>query len=600
MGRRKDADAGGGPELVDSVGMTILPGRPLPEWAVGEMAVGTQPVPGMELPVGPIADGAAQAPAHGSTEGLATGLPAGPPGNPATAAGQAVPGTYASGGAPVASAAFPAPATPPEHASVPGHTMPGYPAHLGSPTPAGYPAMPGSAAQPGSPTPAGPAGYGEFASHPAAAAAGAPRADIPTGMSEGQPQGMADFEMALVGAPQLAPGRSWNATQPAPDASAMGLSAEPGTGTEMPAAAMPGIGSPAPGIPMAGMPMAGMPMAGMPTAGMPMAGMPTAGLPAPGMPTAGMAAPGMPATGVGQAPGAGWGSPPSGLGSPPAQTLGTTPTGMGVATAPSDRASSSSMASMSGPAAPGGTLPPSTGWASPDRPELSPEHVALLTWWAEMIASGQLPAPAGSADHPAPAPTSGRQPRSRRGIAIALGAAGAALLGLAALQGPSLLQRFQGTPATIPETEIALPARVGDLVQMTGAAADEQLQPLIGLGLRPKGVTVTAAYAKDPTGPLALAVLASTAPSPTDATGQVLEWATRTGATVGKPKAGAGTTEGIVCAEVSQNPVGNPGSICAWTSGGQRGQVYAVGTTPASAAERTAQVRASMGPVPTS
>jgi hypothetical protein len=52
---------------------------------------------------------------------------------------------------------------------------------------------------------------------------------------------------------------------------------------------------------------------------------------------------------------------------------------------------------------------PSTEWKSPARPELSPEHVALLSWWADMIAAGQFPAPPGTLTTEVTAPA--KQPR---------------------------------------------------------------------------------------------------------------------------------------------------------------------------------------------
>ena len=108
---------------------------------------------------------------------------------------------------------------------------------------------------------------------------------------------------------------------------------------------------------------------------------------------------------TGSAPGVHPTAPSSGGPNAAAARAGASPAPAGGSPAPAD----------ANPAA----SAPSTEWHSPTRTELSPEHVALLAWWADMIAKGQLPAPndaatpaAGSADVPQPAKRGFRRRRA--------------------------------------------------------------------------------------------------------------------------------------------------------------------------------------------
>lgn len=305
----------------------------------------------------------------------------------------------------------------------------------------------------------------------------------------------------------------------------------------------------------------------------------------------------------------------------------------GTATLEAPQAASSA-AAPSQPGAPAAPATPSQGWAAPDRPELSPEHVALLTWWADMIAKGQFPAPAGAAGAAPPppreaarrrrgrsrhaeqgqvaasgtpalpaAPAEPAEPRTetaagkpdngsgRRTALVALSLGGIAAVGLAVAFGPVLVSSFTEEPAPVPTTNLTMPTAVGDLVAVSSPDVSDQLLPLLGLGLRPAGVTTTAGYATDPASPVVLAGLATTTPADADATGQISQWAQRMGATVGEPVAGSAGTGGVTCAEVSAIPDGLPGSFCVWSGSDRRGQSYVVGATPDGALEQTAQLR---------
>ncbi len=134
---------------------------------------------------------------------------------------------------------------------------------------------------------------------------------------------------------------------------------------------------------------------------------------------------------------------------------------------------------------------PSSEWKSPERAELSPEHVALLSWWADMIAAGQFPAPAGTPATEASAPE--KKPRRSFPVkAAALGLIAVVAIGAAAVVGPKVMA--SSDPVVVPATELSLPATVGDLVAITDPAVGTELETLLGFGLRPAGVTVTNAY----------------------------------------------------------------------------------------------------------
>lgn len=232
---------------------------------------------------------------------------------------------------------------------------------------------------------------------------------------------------------------------------------------------------------------------------------------------------------------------------------------------------------------------PTEAWRSNERPELSPEHVALLSWWADMIAAGQFPPPPG-ADGPnaaPPAPAKRTFPRK----AVAIGVAALAAVGLAVAVGPKVLAGSE--PAVVvPATEVVLPASVSSLVLITDPQVGEGMRPLLGFGVRPAGVTVTGAYGVDPAGPLAVAALATTIGAPADDAGQISAWSQRTGSTVGEPLVGSGESQGVTCVTASEAPSVPAGSFCVWTGTGMRGQTYSVAMSAEDAAALTTQLRA--------
>jgi hypothetical protein len=232
---------------------------------------------------------------------------------------------------------------------------------------------------------------------------------------------------------------------------------------------------------------------------------------------------------------------------------------------------------------------PTETWRSTDRPELSPEHVALLSWWADMIAAGQFPPPPG-ADGPnaaPPAPAKRAFPRK----AVAIGVAALAAVGLAVAVGPKVLAGSE-PEVVVPATEVVLPASVSSLVLITDPQVGEGMRPLLGFGVRPAGVTVTGAYGVDPAGPLAVAALATTIGAPADDAGQISAWSQRTGSTVGEPLVGSGESQGVTCVTASEAPSVPAGSFCVWTGTGMRGQTYSVAMSAEDAAALTTQLRA--------
>ncbi|MGB7983316.1 MAG: hypothetical protein WCF36_21245 [Candidatus Nanopelagicales bacterium] len=254
------------------------------------------------------------------------------------------------------------------------------------------------------------------------------------------------------------------------------------------------------------------------------------------------------------------------------------------------------------------TATPSQIWTSSGRPELSAEHVALLKWWADMIAAGQFPgAPAGhsaqdeAARDEAPQDVTagaveGADPGRRRRRAVALGIGAVVLAGLAAVTAPRFLGGDQTPSSEAIGASTTMPAAVGDLVPVTDPQVGDSMQPLLGLGLRPTGVTVTGAYGADPGGPLELAAMATSTTTAADAAAQIEAWTARTGATVGEPATGSGRAEGITCAPVKKAKGTAAGAFCVWTAGALRGQSYAIGAEAAAAQELTADLRAAISP----
>ncbi len=183
MGRRSKADQPGAqvPEF-DTVGVTILPGRPLPSWATAE-----EVAPEPQAPAWP-ATGQAAAEVPASTNAAAAEVPAmpatdapaataatddpRPPDAPAAMAGALVGAGIGAGVGAAPPMAYGAPWAP-----APGSPPPAAPAYPGYPPPATAPAPPDqgarySAPAPGSPPPGAPASPGMPASAgPATAAA---------------------------------------------------------------------------------------------------------------------------------------------------------------------------------------------------------------------------------------------------------------------------------------------------------------------------------------------------------------------------------------------------------------------------------------------
>ena len=485
MGRRstKSSPATGAALPFDTVGMTILPGRSLPEWA--EPAAAAPEFPGPEL----IADAPAAA--------------AGSQGAEPQAPSQ-VPGEWAA-------LAATAPAAPTQAA----------------PSPEPDFAMAGaglvSAGMAGAPAAATPAGYGhldqayppEPSRYPAAPAAGL---------------------AAMTAAPAYAPAQAPVSGSTSAPAYGQGWPASPPEGSTL-------------------------------TTGM-------------GPATAAYAAP----------------APPAPRTSSETQTVGG---GTASATAYAPEADARTLTEPPGAQAAAPTAPsetpapaaPSNEWKSPERAELSPEHVALLSWWADMIAAGQLPAPSGAPATEASAPA--KQPRRSFPVkTAALGLIAVVAIGAAAVVGPKVMA--SSDPVVVPATELSLPATVGGLVTITDPAVGSQLETLLGFGLRPAGVTVTNAYGSVAEGPLAMAAMATTMGAPAEAVGQIATWAERTGATVAPSVAGTGVNEGITCAAVEAIPDAQPGSFCVWSANGKRGQTYSVAMSVEDAQTLTNQLRSAV------
>ncbi len=447
------------------------------------------------------------------------------------------------------------------------------------------------------------------------------------------PEPMAAAPEPVAAAPEpVDAAAAWDAPAPAP-----GWPAAPD-------AAGTGVVAPVPAMAMAGAMAASYPRGAEPGYGQPGAGSP-----------GGFAAGGYPVGGYGAGFGAGVAGPSAALQAPtaPAPTAPTAPPGFpapggprdgsvlpGAAAGPAGTASMAAVAAQAppvpphptqAPAAPAAAAPaappsaeptqalaedaapaaPSQVWGSEERPQLSPEHVALLTWWAEMIQTGQLPGPVPAAANGATGTqrATGRAARTasseverrerRRAMGVAALILGAVVLAATAvLAGPKLVAAVAGEPEPVaaPVTALAMPAGVGELVALPEDTAQAALEPVLGLGLRPSGATVTQAYGTGPDAPMVLAALASTAPAAGDATAQADAWAQRMGATLGESVTGTGTAAGISCTAADGLSGAPAGSVCFWTDPTARGQAYVVGAEPDDALERTAQVRSAITP----
>ncbi len=318
----------------------------------------------------------------------------------------------------------------------------------------------------------------------------------------------------------------------------------------------------------------------------------------------------------------GYGAPAGDVGNqpPPARTSphATTATAPATWQESSFRAGRDEEAPAGGdPATDSAAVAPSQTWATGDRQELSAEHVALLAWWADMIAAGQFPGAPGSASSGASEdrPFTPRRRRAPRGAGpaapgddvtapgtsfpvrtVALGVGVLALVGLAAVTVPRFLAA-DATPAAA-SLSTTMPASFGNLVSVVDPEVSGTLEPLLGFGLRPSGITVTGAYGTDAQGPLELAAMATSMAAPADATGQVAAWTQRTGAAVGEPVAGSDNSQGITCAPAKKAEGIPTGTFCVWTGTGLRGQSYAIGMKVPQALELTAQLRSALATDP--
>lgn len=551
MGRRssKAGQGTGAAPGFETVGVTILPGHPLPEWMSD-----SPEEPTLGDPTPPEADhlDSAGAMTSSADPGSTTGSAAGAMDAPASPAAG-----YHTGDVP---SAVPDPRQPALVGAIPAAmTM----AAAAAPAPSPY------ASGPFSPGPLGagsvPPGAGSTYAPPG------PNAGVGSPYAPAAPVGS---QVGGVGSP-YAPAAASGVASPYAPAAPAGYAGQP---PAHPAAAQPSTHT-GPGQPGGQAPYG--PGAHL---GSQSAGSGTATMPAPVPPTAGP-------------------------GSAGPSTVDAGPANRAAGAAPSNGHAPSHTNPDGPPPA------PSAGWISPDRPELSPEHVALLTWWAEMIAKGQFPAPNGApgavggpgSEDPDAEPghkrssatrSAGRagadSGRRRSAKVVALSLAVVAIGALALVFGQRALSAAAADPAAVPTTELTMPATVGELVSVSGPEVGAQLVPMVGFGLRPAGVTVTAAYATDPAAPVVLAAMATTVAANDSAADQLIAWAERAGATISEPVTGSGATEGVTCAEVTENPAGPTGSVCVWSATGMRGQTYMVGAATDAGLQMAADLRAAM------
>lgn len=258
---------------------------------------------------------------------------------------------------------------------------------------------------------------------------------------------------------------------------------------------------------------------------------------------------------------------------------------------------------------PAPTASPLSGPPATSVGDLSPEHIALLTWWAEMIAKGEVPGLADPTSEPSSGDAGSRVPgdldpgpadpdpqadvADRHGRApklVALGVGGVALAGLAVGVGPNLIDSLGSEePVASAPAVITMPTAISDLTSVTDDGVGDQLQSMLGLGARPTGVTATGGYGTAADGPVAMAVLASTSPPSGTSSEQLDAWAQRMAATVGEPVAAPDGTS--TCASVTGIADAPNGAICVWSGTGLHGQAYVVGASPEAALERASQVR---------
>ena len=85
------------------------------------------------------------------------------------------------------------------------------------------------------------------------------------------------------------------------------------------------------------------------------------------------------------------------------------------------------------------SVPPSQAFSSQERESLSPQHIALLSWWADMMAAGQFPAPTSAAGPDGTDPAEAAEGRRAFPVkAAAVSLLAVAALGAAAVAGSAL------------------------------------------------------------------------------------------------------------------------------------------------------------------
>lgn len=228
-----------------------------------------------------------------------------------------------------------------------------------------------------------------------------------------------------------------------------------------------------------------------------------------------------------------------------------------------------------GPSQPAPTVPPAPAQFAPAPLPAAPPS-------ADLPPGG----PARTAPNKAP-----KQPKRKgRGVKLALAGAVTLVVGGAAFLGAShFLGGDSGAP--VAPTTLSLPATTIGYQQADETAASAAVTSEFGLPLKPSGATVTGAYAAKAGGPVALTLMATIAPRPA-APQQFAAFAERTGTKVGKPVVGAGSAAGTTCADVTPKKGSEipAGVLCVWDAGSLRGQAYFKSGSVKQAGNKTALI----------
>ncbi len=148
------------------------------------------------------------------------------------------------------------------------------------------------------------------------------------------------------------------------------------------------------------------------------------------------------------------------------------------------------------------------------------------------------------------------------------------------------------TAAALPTT-LSLPGRFGDLGATTSAQADLRLRSLLGMPRRAAGLTTAGGYAFAPGTPTRVAAKVSSVPGAFGAD-ELVKYAKRTGAKLGKPLAGSSGTTTWTCAAASATKVTRAGAVCTFASGVVTGQSFVLSATPEKAGAVTANLVAQL------